>query len=63
MADYADDGLADVAIAINRGHPLLLHNETQTRNRGLKVRLRGPSAACFGAKIEVSVGSQRQLRW
>ncbi len=63
VADFDDDGLADVAINVNRGSPLLLHNETSTRHRGLKVRLRGPSAACFGAKVEVTVGAQRQFRW
>ncbi len=63
VADYDDDGLADVAVSVNRGNPLLLHNETSTQNRGLKVRLRGPSAACFGAKVEVTVGTQRQFRW
>ena len=63
VADYDDDGLADMAISVNRGTPLLLHNETLTQNRGLKVRLRGPSAACFGAKVEVTVGAQRQFRW
>ena len=50
------DGLPDVAIAVNRSRPLLLHNQTSTHNRGVKIRLRGPAAACFGAKVEVTVG-------
>jgi hypothetical protein len=63
VADYDDDGLADVAINVNRGPVLLLRNETATKNHGLKIRLRGPSAACFGAKVEVTVGAMRQFRW
>lgn len=63
IADYDDDGFADAAISINRGHPLLLHNETRTNYRSLKVRLRGPAAACFGAKVELTIGPERHFRW
>lgn len=63
LADYDDDGLADVAINVNRGPVLLLRNETVTKNHALKVRLRGPAAACCGAKVEVVVGAQPQFRW
>lgn len=63
IADYDNDGMADAAISVNRGHPILLHNETHVANHSLKVRLRGPSAACYGAKIELVVGGERQFRW
>jgi hypothetical protein len=63
VADYDDDGLADLAISVNRGPVLLLRNETTTGHHGLRVRLRGPAAACFGAKVEVVVGTQHQFRW
>ena len=62
-ADFDDDGDVDVAIAVNRGQPLLLRNETQTDNRYLKIRLQGPPAARFGAKVEVVSANRRQLQW
>lgn len=63
MADFDDDGRNDLAISVNRGPVRLLRNETSTENRALKIRLRGPSAACFGAKVEVTTGGRTQTRW
>ncbi len=62
-ADFDDDGDVDFAVAINRGRLLLLRNETPRTNHFLKVRLRGRSAACFGAKVEVVHAGQRQVQW
>ena len=62
-ADFDGDGDVDLAVAINRGQPLLLRNETETDHRSLTVLLRGPPSACFGAKVEVSVGHRRQVQW
>ncbi len=62
-ADYDGDGDVDVAVAVNRGHPLLLRNDTETPNGSLRVVLRGPAAALFGARVELSVGDRRQVRW
>jgi len=62
-ADFDGDGDVDLALAINRGRPLLLRNDTVTANRFLKVRLRGRSAACFGAKVQVVVSAACQTRW
>jgi hypothetical protein len=64
LADFNNDGRPDIAISVNRGQPLLLVNETATNNRYLKVRLRGPSAKCFGAKVELRTGgAPRQVQW
>jgi enediyne biosynthesis protein E4 len=63
VADFDDDGRIDLAISVNRGPVLLLRNETSTGNHALKIRLRGPSAACFGAKVEVTAGGRQQTRW
>ena len=62
-ADFDGDGDIDLAVAINRGQPLLLRNETVVQNRSLSVRLRGPAVACFGARIELVVGAVHQVRW
>lgn len=63
IADFNNDGRPDIALSVNRGRPLLLANETETTNRYLKLRLRGPSARCFGAKVEVAAGPHRQIQW
>lgn len=63
VADFDDDGRPDVAMSVNRGPVLLLHNETPTDHRFLKVRLKGPAAACFGARVEVTAGGQQRLQW
>ncbi len=62
-ADFDADGDVDLAIVINRGQPLLLRNDTETENHSLTIVLQGPPAATFGAKVELVVGGQRQVRW
>ena len=62
-ADFDGDGDMDLAISINRGAPLLLRNETATEHRSLALRLDGPPAACFGARVEVHAGGARQTLW
>ncbi len=62
-ADFDGDGDVDFAVAINRGRPLLLRNETQTTNRSLTVRLRAPASAYFGARVAVNTGGKAQYRW
>ncbi len=62
-ADFDADGDVDMAVAINRGQPLLLRNETRTDNQGLTVTLVGPVAACFGARVEVTAKEHRQVQW
>jgi len=63
VADFDADGDIDIAVAINRGQPLLLRNETEPRGGSLRVRLRGPAAARFGARVEVVAAGERQIRW
>ena len=62
-ADFDGDGDIDLALAINRGRPLLLRNETQTENHSLSIRLLGPDAARFGARVEVLTAGGLQIRW
>ncbi len=62
-ADFDGDGDVDLAVAINRGTPLLLRNDTETLNRSVGVRLAGPAALIHGARIEAVVGETRQLVW
>lgn len=65
LADFDDDGDADIALLDNRNGPLLLRNVSESGNYSLKVRLVGPAAACFGAKVEVRAGAgeRRQTQW
>ena len=62
-ADFDGDGDIDLAVSVNRGAPHLLANETETENRGVRIRLDGPSAACFGARVQVRVGERTDYRW
>jgi hypothetical protein len=62
-ADFDGDGDIDLALAVNRGQPLLLRNETQTGNQSLRIRLLGADAVRFGARVEVWVAGKQQTRW
>ncbi len=62
-ADFDNDGDLDIAVSVNRGSPLLLRNDTVTTNRSIKIRLDGPAAACWGARVELTVGDTTQVRW
>lgn len=62
-ADYDGDGDVDLALSCNQDVPVLLRNDTETMNRSLSLRLHGRAAVCFGAKIEVTTGARREVRW
>ncbi|MCP5020495.1 MAG: CRTAC1 family protein [bacterium] len=62
-ADFDGDGDVDLAVNVNRGAPLLLRNESETGHHSLTVLLDAAPALTRGARIEVRVGGQRQLRW
>lgn len=62
-ADYDGDGDVDLAISVNRGRPLLLRNDTPRVNQALAVRLDGPAAALFGARVEVVTEARTQTQW
>jgi len=63
IADFDGDGDSDFAVNVNRGQPLLVRNDTHLGNESLRIRLRGASAACFGAKVEVLSDRHRQVQW
>ncbi len=62
-ADFDGDGDVDLAINVNRGKFILLRNETPTSHRGITVRLAGPPAALFGARIQVKTSSGTSTHW
>jgi hypothetical protein len=63
VADFDNDGDADFALSLNRAGPVLFRNDMPTGNRSLKVRLRGPAAASFGAKVTAVAGGRSQTQW
>ncbi len=63
IADFDDDGDPDIAVSVNGGRPLLLRNDTPHKHQWLKIRLRGPATAIFGARVEIRAGHARQIRW
>ncbi len=63
VADFDRDGDVDIAIMVNRGRPLILRNNTETKNHSLVVTLAGSAAVCFGAKVEMVIKGSLQVQW
>ena len=63
--DYDNDGRLDLLITANNGRAMLWHNETQTANHWLKLKLTGTKSNRdgIGALVRVSSGglTQRQM--
>ena len=62
-ADYDADGDIDLAVAINRGRPLILRNDTEHDNHAIRLRLDAPDAMRFGARIQLFRGESTDTRW
>jgi enediyne biosynthesis protein E4 len=62
FADYDGDGDVDVFILNHSDRPLLLRNDGGNKKPWLEVRLRCTQSnrSCFGAKVTIEVGGNRQ---
>jgi hypothetical protein len=66
-ADFDNDGKPDLAYNHNGGPLALLHNNSPTENRWLRLELIGDDKKsnrnAIGAVVEVQVGKKRQIHW
>jgi hypothetical protein len=66
-ADFDNDGLPDLAFSHNAGSIALLHNRTETKNSWIRLELIGDGVKsnrnAIGARVEISAGSKRQVRF
>ncbi len=63
VADFDLDGDVDLAVAINRGEPLLLVEEAPLARGWLGVRLAGSPASAAGAELGLATPAGRQTVW
>jgi len=61
--DYDRDGRVDVLVVDYGGEPLLLRNETETRNHWLSVAATGPAGnpLGYGCRVEARIGGETRL--
>jgi hypothetical protein len=59
--DYDNDGRIDFLVIDHEGHPLLLHNETQTSNHWITLDLRdeGRNKFAYGAHVVLRAGKRQ----
>ena len=64
MADYDNDGHADLYLADSGGSAVLLHNESTTPNNWLRLELRGSKSNrdAVGAKVTFQIGDRKLVR-
>jgi hypothetical protein len=65
VADYDQDGDPDLVVTENNRPAHLFRNDTPTRNRFLRIVLRGrkPNRDVIGARVTVAAGAVRQMQW
>jgi hypothetical protein len=64
VGDFDNDGAPDLLITNSNARPNLLHNETETANHWLGLKLIGPPSNYFaiGARVVLVAGGKRQVR-
>jgi hypothetical protein len=64
VADYDNDGDADLLVVVFGGQPLLLRNDGGNRSHWLKVRIRGAGRNLqgLGSRVEIEAGGEWQCQ-
>jgi enediyne biosynthesis protein E4 len=64
VADYDNDGHADLYLADSGGSAVLLHNESTTPNNWVRLELRGTKSNrdAVGAKVTFQIGDRKLVR-
>ena len=66
-ADYDNDGRPDLIFSNNAGRLALLRNQTETKNRWVRLELAGDGKRCnrnaIGARVEIEAGAVKQTHW
>ena len=60
FGDFDNDGSPDILLMSNGGKPALLHNQNQTGNGWIRLKLIGTSSSrdALGARVKVTVGGE-----